>query len=46
MCYQKTELQEHVVVGEPGACYLMYVSPRDGREIKLLSYMRYMMLPG
>ena len=33
--YQKTELQEHVVVGEPGACYLTHVSPQDGRGITI-----------
>jgi len=36
--YHKTELQEHiVVVGEPGACYLMHVSPQDGRGITTAS---------
>jgi len=34
--YHKTELQEHiVVVGKPGACYLTYVSPQDGRGITI-----------
>ena len=35
--YHKTELQEHIfaVVGEPGACSLMHVSPQDGRGINI-----------
>jgi len=33
--YHKTELQEHIVVGEPGACYVTHVSPQDGRGITI-----------
>jgi len=33
--YQKIELQQHVVVSEPDACYLTYVAPQDGRGITI-----------
>ena len=33
--YHKTELQEHVVFGEPGAYYLTHVSTQDGRGITI-----------